>query len=413
MPGPAFGFGFVDEQRELMSASRRICAIANIHNLYSAWRRVRRAGDTSKGIDGVSVSEFGRRLRHYIDGIHAELLAGTCTFKELVPVAIEKGAGSYRPLSIPTVGDRLVMRATYNVVINDCSDLSNPCSYGYLPGVKLEDAVRRVAELHAAGRAYVLEADIEKFFDRVDRDRVKEMLAQRYSDDAPVLELLTRTVNVALGDESHLTPEQRAVFPQPNVGIPQGGGLSPLFANIYLLPLDQEMLSRGFDMVRWADDFVVLTEGPDDAEEAYLVAKHVVEALCLRLHPLERTATAKTRVRRYGRGFDFLGLRFDAEGVRPARDKVDAFRARVRDIAQSADSVRELLWGTHLYVSGWRGSYKFCDISVSPAMWQQLDEEVAQHLTSRMQQLGIELPSEWGPAELLDILGVRQISGPW
>ncbi len=392
------------------SAIRRI---ANVHNLYSAWGTVRQAKDTSKGTDGVSISDFGRKIRHHIECVRRGILDGTYEFSELVPFPIQKDDGGYRPLSIPTVSDRLAMRATYNVISPDFADLKSPCSFGYLPGVKLEDAVRRIHQLHESGRTYVLEADIQRFFDSVGREKLLAILQKRYHHDRPLFELLARAVQVVLADQSHLTEEQRAVFPRPGVGIPQGGGLSPLFANLYLLPLDNAMVSNGFGMVRWADDFIVLTKGPQEAEEAYHLAESLLGELGLRLHLLGDSAKDKTRICRYSSGFDFLGLRFDSEGVRPAREKVNAFQARVRRITSSASNLRELLTEMSLYVSGWRGSYKFCDTNVKLSMWQSLDEVVADHLKSGMARFDAILPPDLAPAAVFAALGIRQISTPY
>jgi group II intron reverse transcriptase/maturase len=381
--------------------------VASVHALYAAWFHVRRVNEpTSKGIDGISVADFGKHLKNHLEAIGRELSSGRYTFQKLVPVPIEKRPGEYRPLSVPAVRDRVVMRAAYELAAPRVPRIINPCSYGYVPKRKRDHAVAHVLQSVREGRAHVLEADIRRFFDEVDRAKLVTALSAHFGHDRRFQRFLEASVHVALADTSHLTEAKRSVFPEDDTGIPQGGGLSPFFANVFLLPLDLSMSARGFDMVRWADDFIVLCEGGAEALRALDLARDVLEGqLGLRLHPLGAGPEAKTKITSLRRGFEFLGLRFDADGVRPGRKKRDSFLRRISEVAAESRTVRELLHAVHSRTTAWVKAYRFCVGPRADALWEQVDAYVLEHTLKGLRRLSIEV-ADRSVTDLHAVLGL-------
>ena len=386
--------------------------VASPDGLYPAWLHVQKVNrPESKGKDGETVADFGRALPRNIRDIRRQLERGAYGFTELVPVPIDKGGDrGFRGLSVPTVRDRVVMRAMYRAAEPRVRAMvRNSCSYGYIEGKKRAHAAEHVLSSRDAGRGRVLEADIRSFFDEVDRTRLREALAPWYAADPPFWTLLKHSIDIALADASHLEPAERAAFPEDGVGIPQGGGLSPFFANLFLWPLDKAMADADLDMVRWADDFIVLCNGEREAREAYGLAQEILEDnLGLRLHPLvERDPKAKTLITSFAKGFDFLGLRFDRNGVCPSRNKVNEFRQRVTATSREARTVRQLLHQISNRVNGWVKAYRFCSGDPADKLWRDVDDYVLTHVTKALKRLGMHI-GEQDPRQAMRLLGLPE-----
>jgi RNA-directed DNA polymerase len=304
------------------------------------------------------------------------------------------------------VSDRIVLRATYDVIEPLIRDrVANPCSYGYVKGRSIEDAAEHLLRSVGAGRDWVLESDICGFFDEVDRALLKDKLRKLFGSDRMLFSLLEQAVDVSLGDTSHLEPEQAAAFPACGCGIPQGGGLSPLFANVYLLVLDEGLRREGFDMVRWADDFVVLCASEDEAWKAFAAAEQVLGTVRLRLHSPD-VENGKTRVVRYFRGFDFLGLRFGKDGVVPCREKVNEWRKRVGNICKEARSVLGMLTELKRFVQGWLGAYRACRGPRCESLWAALNDELAAAVAKHSNRLGVSIVEADGSTRFLTRMGL-------
>ncbi len=269
-----------------------------VRNLKAAFRKVR-ANQGAAGVDHVTVERFEARLEGELQGLQKDLKEGGYRPQRIRRVYIDKpGRKQKRPLGIPTVRDRVVQTALRNVLepIFEHRFASN--SYGFRPARGCKDALRRVLQKLEAGHYWVVEADIESYFDRIDHERLMKLVGQEVADGR----ILT-LIESFLGQE--VLEELQAW--QPERGSPQGAVISPLLANIYLNPLDQRMQVAGFEMIRYADDLVVLCRQPEEAGRALELLEQWMEAVGLRLHP------EKTRiVDLHQEGFDFLGYHFAA-----------------------------------------------------------------------------------------------------
>jgi RNA-directed DNA polymerase len=226
------------------------------------------------------------------------------------------GSQEKRPLGIPTVRDRVVQTALRMVLEPIFERDFARHSYGFRPGRGCKDALRRVDELLKAGYIHVVDADLQSYFDTIPKDRLLALVGQKVSDGR-ILALVEAFLDQGVLDGlHHWIPEQ---------GTPQGAVCSPLLSNIYLDPLDHLMAARGFEMVRYADDFVVLCRSPEEAAAALAVVQQWTATAGLRLHP------TKTRlVNAEEDGFAFLGYHFAAGRRRPGKKSLTKFKDVVR-----------------------------------------------------------------------------------
>lgn len=276
----------------------------------------------SPGVDHVTVKEFEAGLEKNIDHLIRQLREGKYLPSSVKRVEIPKpGSKKKRPLGVPTVRDRVVQGMVKQVLEPIFERDFAEHSYGFRPGRGCKDALRRVQRLLEAGHNWVVDADIQGYFDAIPHDRLMERMKSKVTD-GKVLGLVEAFLNQGIFDGlKHWTPEQ---------GTPQGAVLSPLLANVYLDPLDHMMAGGGFEMVRYADDFVVLCESEEQAHRALAVLQEWTGEAGLQLHP-EKTRTVDATE---AGGFEFLGYHFE-RGMKWPRKKSlaklkDGIRAKTK-----------------------------------------------------------------------------------
>jgi RNA-directed DNA polymerase len=313
--------------------------------LAAAWEKVW-ANEGAAGVDRQSVERFAARAELYLAELSTALREGSYRPQPIRRLDIPKDDGKTRPLGIPTVKDRIVQTAVKLVLEPIFEATFRPTSYGFRPGRGCRDALREVAQLIADGYAFVVDADFESYFDTIPHEQLMQRVEERISDGRILGLLRSWLVQDILQDLQRWTPTE---------GTPQGAVISPLLANIYLHPLDERVAARGYRMVRYADDFVVLCKSREEAAAALAEIQAWVADNGLRLHP------NKTHVgdcRQAGEGFEFLGYRFEA-GRRWVRKKSlnrlkDNIRARTRrtcgqSLARVIESLNPMLNGWFAY----------------------------------------------------------------
>jgi RNA-directed DNA polymerase len=298
--------------------------------LQAAFARVA-ANAGAAGVDHVTVTMFEDRLETNLKGLSDALRTGTYRPQAIRRHWIPKpGSQEQRPLGIPTVRDRVVQTALRQVLEPIFERDFAAQSYGFRPGRGCKDALRRVDALLKAGYTHVVDADLKSYFDTIPHDRLLALVAKKVSDGT-VLSLLEAFLNQGVLDGlAEWTPEQ---------GTPQGAVISPLLSNIYLDPLDHQMAGRGVEMVRYADDFVILCRSAEDAARALEMVQQWTAAAGLTLHP------TKTRIVDATVGsFDFLGYRFEKGRRYPRPKSLDKFKDTIRE--QTPRTSGDSLWRT-------------------------------------------------------------------
>jgi RNA-directed DNA polymerase len=290
-----------------------------METLRVAWQRVR-ANRGAAGVDRQSVQAFAANAESHLQYLAGDLRSGRYRASAVRRVLIPKGSGKYRPLGIPVVKDRIVQTAVKMVIEPIFEARFAQCSYGFRPGRGAKDALRAVQCLLDAGYTHVVDADLQGYFDTSPQDRMRERVRELVSDGA-LLGLLDQwlTQEVMHGVERWT----------PSAGTPQGAVISPLLANWYLDGLDQALTAKGYRMVRYADDFVVLCASEHQAREALVEIRGWVRENGLQLHP-EKTHVGDCRIA--GQGFEFLGYRFESGKRRVRKKSWQAIRDRIREL---------------------------------------------------------------------------------
>lgn len=264
-----------------------------------AWEKVK-SNAGACGVDGITIGRFAKDSQSRLLAVNEQLKRNTYQPKPVKRVWIEKpGSAEKRPLGIPTVTDRVVQAAVRMAIEPIFEKQFAEHSYGFRPGRGCKDALRRVEELLHAGHTHIVDVDIKGYFDAIPHDRLMAKVRERIAD-GKVLGLIEGFLKqgVIEGNNWQQAKEE---------GTPQGGVISPLLANIYLDPLDWLMRESGFEMVRYADDIVVLCRSQEEAAAALEKLREWMEEAKLTLHP-DKTRTVDMSVA--GSHFDFLGYRF-------------------------------------------------------------------------------------------------------
>jgi RNA-directed DNA polymerase len=321
--------------------------------LAAAWHKVRHNGGAA-GVDGQSVDRFAARADDYLTELAKDIRTGTYRPQFIGRVEIPKGDGKTRPLGIPTVKDRVVQAAVKLVIEPIFEEKFLPTSHGFRPGRGCKDALREVDRLLHEGNAYVVDADLQSYFDSIPHDRLMERVEELISDGR-VLDLLRGWLaqNILDGVKQW----------KPTSGTPQGAVISPLLANLYLHPLDELLAGRGYRMVRYADDFVVLCRSPEEAQAALAEIRTWVEANGLTLHP-DKTHIGDCRLP--GQGFDFLGYRFEAGRRKVRKKSLERLKDNIREKTRRTrgDSLARIVADLNPMLRGWFGYFKHVDHEV-------------------------------------------------
>jgi RNA-directed DNA polymerase len=320
-------------------------------NLKQALQQVK-ANKGSPGIDGMTVEELPGYLQQHWPAIREQLWNGTYEPKPVRRVEIEKpDGGGMRKLGIPTVLDRFVQQAVMQVLQRQWDPTFSDHSYGFRPGRSAHQAVAQAQKHIAAGYSWVVDLDLEKFFDRVNHDKLMGQIAKRV-EDKRLRKLIRAFLNAGVMENGLVSPSVE--------GTPQGGPLSPLLSNLVLDELDRELERRGHRYVRYADDSNIYVRSEQAGQRVMeSITRFITHNLKLKVNET-KSAVARPQERK------FLGFSFTAgpEVKRVIAPKaLDRFKRRIREITRRAKgvSIQKTIEELASYMRGWRSYFGFCE----------------------------------------------------
>ena len=331
--------------------------------LMQAYNRIsKNSGAHTPGVDGITVTEFSKHLDENLEQLMLELEEGSYQPQPARQVSIPKGNGAFRTLSIPTFRDRIVQEVVRLRVEPFFEPIFSQNSFAYRPGLNLHDAISAVTEHAQRGCLWVLEGDIEACFDSIDHTTLLTFLRKRVPDER-LLELISQLLRAGVMVDNQLQATKR--------GAPQGAVISPLLANIYLHVLDAfiesgyvKSLTSAVGYVRYADDFVVMTERKQDAQMIqFALQAFLASALELTL------SESKTKLTHLKKGIRFLGFDIRSHSglmgrrvnVHIPKEASELVKAKVDTILDTDKASETKLRELNRYLSSWGHSYRRCD----------------------------------------------------
>jgi RNA-directed DNA polymerase len=376
-------------------------------NLWQALKRVKgNAG--SPGIDGMTVDDLTDYLKQHWLTIREQLLSGSYQPQPVRRVEIPKPDGGVRKLGIPTVLDRLIQQAVMQVLQRSWDHTFSESSYGFRPGRSAHQAVARAQQHVAAGCRWVVDLDLEKFFDRVNHDKLMSQVARRVGDKR-LLQLIRSWLKAGVMENGLVGPREE--------GTPQGGPLSPLLSNLVLDQLDRELERRGHRFVRYADDCNIYVRSRRAGQRLMGGLTRLLEGKLKLKVNREKSAVARPWERKF-LGFSFTNGKLPKRRIAPKA--MIRFQARIRILTRRTRgiSLESMVRELGRYLQGWQGYFGFCQ---TPTVLERFNKWIRRRLRSvackqwrtgktrfaRLRQLGLSpdlaartAGRQWGPWRL-------------
>ncbi len=337
-------------------------------NCQQALARVK-SNKGSAGVDGMTVEQLPAYLKQHWVAIREQLLRGTYKPQPVKRVEIPKPDGGMRKLGIPTVLDRFIQQAVMQVLQRSWDGTFSDYSFGFRPRRSAHQAVAKAQQYIAEGYGWVVDLDLEKFFDRVNHDQLMAQIAKRINDKY-LLRLIRAFLRAGVMEGGLVSPVDE--------GTPQGGPLSPLLSNIVLDELDRELERRGHRFVRYADDSNIYVRSRRAGERVMTsIKKFITRQLKLKVNE-QKSAVARPRERKF-LGFSFTWEREPKRRIAPKA--IVRFKQRVRELTRRTRgvSVETMVAQLGRYLTGWRGYFGFCQ---TPSVLQRLDKWLRRRLRS-------------------------------
>jgi RNA-directed DNA polymerase len=356
-------------QSESLAGTERLMEeVCEWENCKQALKRVK-ANKGGPGVDGMTVERLPEYLKQHELEIGEQLRSGTYRPQPVKRVEKAKPDGGVRKLGIPTVLDRFVQQAVLQVLQKRWDPTFSEHSYGFRPGRSAKQAVRQAQQYIAEGNRWVVDFDLEKFFDRVNHDRLMAAVAKRVADQR-MLKLIRAFLEAGVMEDGLVSPVDE--------GTPQGGPLSPLLSNLVLDELDRELERRGHRFARYADDCNIYV-GSERAGQRVMssITRFITHRLKLKVNQA-KSAVAQPRQRKF-LGFSFTGGPEPKRRIAPkARER---FKQRIRELTRRTRgiSLAKMVADTATYLRGWLGYFGDCQ---TPSVLTELESWLRRRLRS-------------------------------
>ena len=337
-------------------------------NCQRALRRVK-ANKGSPGIDGMKVSELPGYLKEHWPAIREQLLSGTYQPQPVRRVEIKKPDGGMRKLGIPTVLDRFVQQAVMQVLQGRWDPTFSEHSHGFRPQRSAHQAVAKAQRYIAEGNRWVVDLDLEKFFDRVNHDKLMAAIARRVNDKR-MLKLIRAFLKSGVMENGLVSPVEE--------GTPQGGPLSPLLSNLVLDELDRELERRKHRFVRYADDCNIYVASERAGKRVMRsVTRFIERRLKLRVNET-KSAVARPQERKF-LGFSFTGGKEPRRRIAPKA--LERCKRKIRELTRRTRgiSVEQMTKELAAYLRGWKGYFGYCQ---TPSVLRGLDQWMRRRMRS-------------------------------
>ncbi len=364
--------------------------VYEMENLYEAWLKVKK-NQGSGGIDGVTIEGFEKNVNRNLREIQRLLQEKRYEPDPVRRHFIEKENGKLRPLGIPTIRDRVCQQAVRQIIEPIFEQDFYYYSFGFRPGYSAHQAISTIRRAKRSGYEYVVDLDIMSFFDEIPHELLMEKVRERITDGR-VLTLIRSWLTAGVMEDDQ--------FHETEIGSPQGGVISPLLGNIYLNHFDWGMKEKGFAVVRYADDAVILCKTKEMAEKAYGTAKTILEEeLQLRIHP------EKTKVVHFDEGFRFLGFDFWKDYLVLPETKVKKYKDKIREVTrrQQGNNLNEMIKKLNEVL---RGFGNYFGIGNVKSKFQRLDEWTRMRVRAFMRKKRSTVSNSLIPNKVLESAGM-------
>lgn len=354
------------KETEIPSMSTLMEEVVHSENAKKALKKVLQ-NKGAPGVDGMTVDKLPDYLREYWTTIRQQLLNGTYAPNAVKRVDIPKPGGGARQLGIPTALDRFIQQAMLQVLQKYWDETFSNASFGFRPGRSAHQAVQQAQQYVGSGLQYVVDIDLEKFFDRVNHDVLMGLIAKR-TNDKRILKIVRAFLNAGIMADGLVQARDE--------GTPQGGPLSPLLSNVMLDVLDKELERRGHKFVRYADDNnIYVASERAGTRVMQSITSFLKRKLKLKVNA-EKSAVDRPQKRK------FLGFSFtygDTPKRRIAPQAVSRMKKRVRELTRKTkgQSLQQVAEQLRRYLTGWRGYFSFCE---TPSILSKLDKWIRRRL---------------------------------
>ncbi|KWX89226.1 hypothetical protein AMQ83_01890 [Paenibacillus riograndensis] len=364
--------------------------VYQMNNLREAWLSVKK-NQGSGGVDGVSIGMYEKNVSTNLRELQRLLQQGRYIPEPVRRHYIEKENGKVRPLGIPTIRDRICQQAVRQIIEPIFEQDFYEYSFGFRAGYSAHQAIHTIRRAKRNGYEHVVDLDIVSFFDEIPHEGLMKKVQERISD-GKVLTLIRGWLTAGIMEDDQ--------FHETEIGSPQGGVISPLLANIYLNTFDWGMKERGYAVVRYADDAVILCKNKEQAKEAYRTARKILEEdLQLRMHP------EKTKVVDFDEGFRFLGFDFRRKYVTLPEAKVKKYKDKIRNATrrQQGNNLNEMLKKLNEII---RGFGNYFGIGNVKKKFGRLDEWTRMRVRAFMRKKKSTVSNRLIPNKVLESVGM-------